>query len=83
MNWTGGRLQRHSNNYGALDRGQKQRFAKSRLKKATAAQLDPMFRRSVQFRDVFGGTQQRDVGDGQGQSRQVSHVVSRVSSRGS
>ncbi|EAW09912.1 uncharacterized protein ACLA_041300 [Aspergillus clavatus NRRL 1] len=39
MNWTGGRLQRHSRNiHGTLARNQKQKFAKSRLQSTRKAQ---------------------------------------------
>lgn len=46
MNWTGGRLQRHSENA-----GQKHRFAKSRLRN-NGAQLAPVFQGLPQFREA-------------------------------
>ena len=61
MNWTGGRLQRHSNNNGV--RAQKQRFAKSRLNR-DGAQLSPFFQGWTQLReaDGSGGLQQHRLG---------------------
>lgn len=42
MNWTGGRLQRHSNNRsGNLARNQKQKFAKSRLRSTNDSRQAP------------------------------------------
>lgn len=64
MNWTGGRLQRHSKDPSAL---QKQRFAKPRPRRADDAQIPEVFQNLSQFhvpnsqqRTLSGSYERRD-----------------------